>query len=387
MEMKEIYDCQEILNFVTKARTEEELKCDKLFNNPHTIEWLSERKNNLDKEIKEIEEKISGNIGINKDIEQKKKEQEEINVKIRELESNKQNIANNLDKIPHEIIYKVDCSGVDFSKVTTPPTCGTIEIPVHTDLKNKIIQAENKIKEYESDIYDKGQSKHKVDEIIKNKEAEGRNCEAHVSSAKRELNSAENDFASATKRGEYYDIGLWDIKRPLPETWGECWNLNSPELSSSCVQRYRKKVEEKKSSKETFEIILKWNIRDLKEEKDKSKKLSETITSLNTKKNEEIAKKDQYIKEKQEVEAKIQGVLDQKKSLETDIGKQHAEQMKINDELLSLERNAKNLDSSLYEGQKKELSQELSDTKMTIHQINEYQNTEMIQEEAQHQEL
>ena len=80
-------------------------------------------------------------------------------------------------------------------------------------------------------------------------------------------------------------------------------------------------------------------------------------------------------------------MLDQKKSLETDIGKQHAEQMKINGELLFLEENVKNLDSSFYEGQKKELSQELSDTKMTIHQINEYQNTEMIQEEAQHQEL
>ena len=61
MEMKEIYDCQEILNFVTKARTEEELKCDKLFKSPTTIEWLSERKNNLDKEVVKLEEEISKN--------------------------------------------------------------------------------------------------------------------------------------------------------------------------------------------------------------------------------------------------------------------------------------------------------------------------------------
>jgi chromosome segregation ATPase len=382
MEMKEIYDCQEILNFVTKARTEEELKCDKLFKNPNTIEWLNERRKNLDKEIKEIEEKISGNIGINKDIEQKKKEQEEINVKIRELESNKQNIANNLDKIPHEIIYKVDCSGVDFSKVTTPPTCGTIEIPVHTDLKNKIIQAENKIKEYESDIYDKGQSKHKVDEIIKNKETNERNWEVHVSSAKRELSSAENDFASATKRGESF--GGFGI---TIGSWGECWDRDSPELSSSCVQRYRKKVEEKKNTKESYERILNTARGELKGEKDKSKKLSETITSLNAKKNEELIKKDQYIKEKQEVEAKIQGVLDQKKSLETDIGKQHAEQMKINEELLSLEENVKNFDTTNYETQKGTLEQNLKATLILEQDIIVYQNTEMIQEEAQHQEL
>lgn len=59
--LKEIYDCQEILNFVTKARTEEELKCDKLFKSPNTIEWLSERKNNLDKEVVKLEEEISKN--------------------------------------------------------------------------------------------------------------------------------------------------------------------------------------------------------------------------------------------------------------------------------------------------------------------------------------
>ena len=59
VEMKEIYDCQEILNFVTKARTEEELKCDKLFKNPNTIEWLSDRRSNLDKEIVKLEEEMS----------------------------------------------------------------------------------------------------------------------------------------------------------------------------------------------------------------------------------------------------------------------------------------------------------------------------------------
>ena len=59
MEMQKIYDCQEILNFVTKITTEEEMKCDRLFKNPNTIEWLRERKNNLDKEIIKLEEEIS----------------------------------------------------------------------------------------------------------------------------------------------------------------------------------------------------------------------------------------------------------------------------------------------------------------------------------------
>ena len=139
--------------------------------------------------------------------------------------------------------------------------------------------------------------------------------------------------------------------------------------------------------KETYELILKWNIRDLKEEKDKSKKLSETITSLNTKKNEEIAKKDQYTKEKQEVEAKIQGVLDQKKSLEADIGKQHAEQMKINDELLSLERNAKNLDSDALEIQKGAFEKEFQMIDSLEQKVIEYCEADITGQYHQHQEL
>lgn len=376
--MKEIYDCQEILNFISEAKTEEELKCDKLFRDKSTIEWLSERKNTLDKEIKEIEGKILEKDVVLSKKKAKESEKEEIS-KILESKTNKLNSIDVSEKILQSMVY---------SGPSGRPIYGYRETYTKSDmLKEYIKDSEGKIKGYDSDIYDKGQSKHKVDEIIKNKETNERNWEVHVSSAKSELSSAESDFASATKRGEYHDIGLWYIKIPLTKTWGECWNLNSPELSSSCVQRYRKKVEEKKSTKESYERILNTARGELKGEKDKSKKLSETITSLNTKKNEEIAKRDKHKKEYKDLEAEMQGILGQKKSLEADIGKQHAEQMKINGELLSLEENVKNLDSSLYEGQKKELSQELSDTKMTIHQINEYQNTEMIQEEAQHQEL
>jgi len=341
MEMKEIYDCQEILNFVTKARTEEELKCDKLFKSPTTIEWLSERKNNLDKEIKEIKNKISGKDGALSKKKAKENEKEEIS-KI--LESKKNNLNN-------------------IKVVET-------DIELQESLKSKISKTEDKIKEYESDIYDKGQSKYKIDEVIKTKEINERNLEANVSSAKRELSSAETELSTSYNR--------WSSN--------SCWGGRSPELSSSCIQRYRKKVEERKNTKESYEEAVKTARGELKGETDKSKKLSETITSLNAKKNEELIKKDQYTKEKQEIEAKIQGVLDQKKSLETDIEKQHAEQMKINDELSSLEKNANNFDGSFYEGQKKELSQELSDTKMTIHQINEYLNTEIIQEEMHNQQ-
>ena len=59
MEMQKIYDCQEILDLGQKIRTEEEFKCDKLFRNKSTIEWLRERKKNLDKEIIKLEEEIS----------------------------------------------------------------------------------------------------------------------------------------------------------------------------------------------------------------------------------------------------------------------------------------------------------------------------------------
>lgn len=83
----------------------------------------------------------------------------------------------------------------------------------------------------------------------------------------------------------------------------------------------------------------------------------------------------------------MQGMLDQKKSLDTDIEKQKAEQIKINEELATLQENAKKFDSDVYEEQKKELSQELSEIKMTIYQINEYQNTELKDTYHQHQEL
>lgn len=195
--------------------------------------------------------------------------------------------------------------------------------------------------------------------------------ESQVSSATSGLSSAETELHSAQQRGSY----------------NSCWGGYSPELSNACVQGYRNKIQEKQSTKESYERNLSSARKELNEEKDKSQIYANGITATNNMKNAEIAKKAQYTKEKQEVEAKMKGVLDQKKSLETEIEKQEAAQITINAELLSLEESANNFDSSFYEGQKQELSQELSDTKMTIHQINEYQNTEMIQEEAQHQEL
>ena len=378
MEIKQIYDCQEVLDSVSKIKTEEELKCDQLLRNPNIIEWLNERKNNLDKEIKEIEGKILEKDVVLSKKKTKESEKEEIS-KILENKINELNSIDRSEKILQSLVY---------SGPSGRPIYGYRETYTKSDmLKEYIKDSEGKIKGYDSDIYDKGQSKHKVDEIIKNKETNERNWEVHVSSAKSELSSAESDFARATKRGEYSDFFGIGIKIPLPETWGECWNLNSPELSSSCVQRYRKKVEEKKSIKESYERILNTARGELKGEKDKSKKLSETITSLNTKKNEEIAKRDKHKKEYKDLEAEMQGILGQKKSLEVDIGKQHAEQMKINGELLSLEENAKNLDTTIYKTQKGTLEQNLKATLILEQDIIVYQNTEMIQEEAQHQEL
>lgn len=152
--MKEIYDCQEVLEFVTEIKTEEERQCNQLFKNPDTLIWLKERRGYLDQEIKAIERKVSKGEA-NQDIKEKKKAQEAINTKINELENNKKDLVRELDKIPHEIFYQIDCSGVDFSKVTTPPRCGTIETAVHKDLKAKIAEIEYKIKEYDSEIYDK----------------------------------------------------------------------------------------------------------------------------------------------------------------------------------------------------------------------------------------
>jgi hypothetical protein len=342
MEIKQIYDCQEVLDSVSKIKTEEELKCDQLLRNPNIIEWLNERKNNLDKEIKGIEDKILEKDGVLSKKKVKENEKEEIS-KI--LESK----TNNLNNI----------------KVAES------DIKLQENLKSKISEVENKIKEYESDIYDKGQSKYKVDEEIKNKETNERNWEAHVSSARSELSSAETELNTSYNRGSS----------------NSCWGGRSPELSSSCIQRYRKKVEEKKNTKESYEKILNTARGELKGEKEKSKKLSEAITSLNTKKNEEIAKKNQYTKEKQEVEAKIQGVLDQQKSLETDIEKQKAEQIKINEVLLSLEDSTKDLDSSAYEKQKVVLEQKFQMMDSLEQKVVEYQNLDRTEEYQQHQEL
>ena len=92
MEIKQIYDCQEVLDSVSKIKTEEELKCDQLLRNPNTIEWLSERKNNLDKEIKEIEEKILKKDGVLSKKKAKENEKEEISKILESKTSNLNNI-------------------------------------------------------------------------------------------------------------------------------------------------------------------------------------------------------------------------------------------------------------------------------------------------------
>ena len=226
MEIKQIYDCQEILKIVQEAVTKEELECKKLFLNKSTVEWLSERKSDLDKEIKVIEGKI-----LEKDvILSKKKEKEKINKKLK----NKINELNSID-ISEKILQSLVYSGSSGR-----PIYGYRETYTRSDmLKEYIKDSEGKIKGYDSDIYDIGQSKYKVDEEIKNKESNERYYEGQLSSARSEASYAENDFASATKHGS-----LWDSN-----SWGECWNRSSPELSSSCVKRYRKKVEEKKNNK------------------------------------------------------------------------------------------------------------------------------------------
>ena len=313
MEIKQIYDCQEVLDSVSKIKTEEELKCDQLLRNPNTIEWLGERKNNLDKEIKGIEDKILEKNGI---LNKKKAKENEKEKTSKILESKKNNLNN----------IKIAES----------------DIKLQESLKSKISEVENKIKEYESDIYDKGQSKYKVDEEIKNKETNVRYWESQVSSATSGLSSAETELHSAQQRGSY----------------NSCWGGYSPELSNACVQGYRNKIQEKQSTKESYERNLSSARKELNEEKDKSQIYANGITATNNMKNAEIAKKAQYTKEKQEVEAKMKGVLDQKKSLETEIEKQEAAQITINAELLSLEENANNFDSSFYEGQKQEFSQE-----------------------------
>ena len=342
MEITQIKDCQKILKIAQELETEEERKCNKLFRDKSTIEWLSERKSNLDKEIKEIEGKILDKGGILSKQKLQESEKGKIN---NELES-KTNNLNNIKVAESDKILQVKLIG-------------------------QINEAENKIKEYESDIYDKGQSKYKVDEEIKNKETNVRNLEAHVSSARSELSSAETEFNSAQQRGSY----------------NSCWGGYSPELSNACVQVYREKVQEKvrKQEKSREEMInAKFS---LAEKCYEEQMLSDDIKLLNTKKNEEMAKKAQYEKERQEVEVKIQGVevkiqgvLEQKKFLETEIEKQKAEQIKINEVLLSLEESAKNFDSSALETQKDSLEQEFQDAASVRHWVFKYQTTE-IQEE------
>ena len=64
--------------------------------------------------------------------------------------------------------------------------------------------------------------------------------------------------------------------------------------------------------------------------------------------------------------------MGQKKSLETDIEKQKAEEIKINDELLSLEKNANNFDSNTLEAQKAEIFSELYGLSKTTTFIDKY---------------
>jgi chromosome segregation ATPase len=342
MEITQIKDCQNILKIGQALETEEERKCDELFGDKNTIEWLKGRKSNLDKVIEEIEGKILDKGGILSKQKLKESEKEKIN---NELESK----TNNLNNI----------------KVAES------DIKLQESLKSKISEVENKIKEYESDIYDKGQSKYKVDEEIKNKETNVRYWESQVSSATSGLSSAETELHSAQQRGSY----------------NSCWGGYSPELSNACVQGYRNKIQEKQSTKESYERNLSSARKELNEEKDKSQIYANGITATNNMKNAEIAKKAQYTKEKQEVEAKMKGVLDQKKSLETEIEKQEAAQITINAELLSLEESANNFDSDALETQKGAFEKEFQMIDSLEQKVIEYCEVDFTGRYDQHQEL
>ena len=305
-DLKKISDCQEILGQDIKA--EEVGKCDKSPKNPGTIEWLKDKKSNLDKEIKEIEDKI---------------------LEKREVLSKKKLKENEKEAISKKLAGKAN----DLNNIKISDSDKNLQVK----LNGQINEAEKKIKEHDLTIYEYGKFKYKVDEEIKNKETNVRNWEVYVSSAKSELSSAETELSTAQQRGGY----------------NSCWEGRSPELSSSCVQKYRKKVEDKKTIKESKERDLNNAKKALNEEKDKSQIYANGITATNNMKNEEIAKKAQYTKDKQEVEARMKGVLDQKKSLEAEIEKQKAEQILINDALLSLEGSAKNFENdAIYENKK-----------------------------------
>ena len=211
MEIMQIKDCQEVLDSVLEITTEEERKCVQLLRNPKTIKWLDERKSNLDKEIKEIEGKILDKGGILS----KKKAKESEKEKISKILESKTNNLNNI---------KVAESDKKLQE----------------SLKSKISEVEKKIKEYELDIYEKGQSKNKVDEEIKNKESNVRYWESEVSSATSRLSSAEIELSTSQNR----------------YSSNSCWGGRSPELSYSCVERYRKKVEDNKTTKESKERDL-----------------------------------------------------------------------------------------------------------------------------------
>ena len=79
MEITQIKDCQNILKIGQALETEEERKCDELFRDKNTIEWLKGRKSNLDKVIEEIEGKILDKGGILSKQKLKESEKEKIN--------------------------------------------------------------------------------------------------------------------------------------------------------------------------------------------------------------------------------------------------------------------------------------------------------------------
>jgi hypothetical protein len=369
MEIMQIKDCQNILKIGQKLETEEERKCNQLLRNPNTIKWLGERKNNLDKEIKEIEGKI---------------------LEKREVLSKKKLKESEKEKISKELESKIN--GLNLIKISDS------DKNLQVKLEGQINEAEKKIKEHDSTINLYQKFKYEIDEKIKNKEAEERNLEAHISSARSELSSAEIKYKSMMEDPcAHLKIGLFGGKIGCSDeierrqgNWHTdsttCWK-RSPEISSACEQREKKKVQEKKSMKETYEIMLKWKIKELNEEKDNSQVYAKGITVANNMKNAEIAKKAQYTKEKQEVEVRMKGVLDQKSSLEAEIEKQKAEQILINDALLSLEESAKNFDSRALETQKGALEQEFQDADAFEYKLIEYLKVDITGQYHQQQDL
>ena len=267
--------------------------CDKILLDKKTLQILEEEnialeaeKNSLDKYITEA---ITENLTIRRQREEKSGKAEQLDIELAELNKKKDLLKD----------YKQE----ESKKLT-----------------EKISDVEAKIKTINGDLYYKQESKQKLDTKIKNEEDNVTYWQTEYNNANHAVWQAQTALDSAKTRG----------------TYNTCWGGYSPELSNSCVNRFKSTLTNKKNIRNSDSNNLNAAKESLSSSKNKVQLLAKEIDSLKNRKAEETDLHATLLNERQELEKLILSSQTEEQKLANDMQQKTIDIEKINLELTNL---------------------------------------------------